>query len=169
MIPTSFLNLPVHDTSSDREKRQRAEQVRGLFGGPASTNGLGLNFSRNGAPARTSSAGTDLIDFGTMRRSEEEVRREEIARRMDRLPRKVQNLTQSHGINDIELLEVVAAVTRRSDQLSGERVQVFFSDTARALGISAQRAEFLLDQAVSKKLLRETSRSIGSGWYRSAL
>jgi hypothetical protein len=104
-----------------------------------------------------------------MTRSDAEVRRAEREERMGRLPIRVQRLATDQGVTDLELLQVVGAVVAKSDTWGGNRVQLFASDIARSLGVSTQRADALLDEAVRRGFVEAYSRSIGGGYFRPCI
>lgn len=170
MIPTDFLNLPAPSRPADREAVRRAEQAKGLFGGPASERGLGLNFrAPDKAPARTTPGGTTTMSFyNTVSRSET-AQQAEAHDRMARLPKSIQQAAQAQGIADLALLEIAGAIHRKSEVYGGERVQVFASDLAKAIGTTTQRAEQLIDEAVRRGLIERTAQAPGGGLFRSRL
>jgi hypothetical protein len=168
MIRTDFLNLPAPTRPKDREAIRRAELAKGLFGGPASSHGRVVNFNAGGpAPVKARNTTGGVMDlYQGITRSDDEVRRSEIEERMGRLPVRVQRLATDQGITDIELLQVIGAVVANSNRYGGERVQLFSSDLARALGVSTQKADALLDEAVRRGFIEACSRSIGGGYFR---
>lgn len=170
MIRTDFLNLPAATRPADREAVRRAEQAKGLFGGPASEKGLGLNFNApDKAPARTTPGGTTTMSFyDTVSRSET-AQQAEAHDRLARLPKAIQQAAQAQGLTDLPLLEIAGAIHRKSEVYGGERVQVFASDLAKATGTTTQRAEQLIDEAVRRGLIERTAQAPGGGFFRSRL
>jgi len=166
-IRTDFLNLPAVTRPADREAARKSEAAKSFLGGPASTHGRVVNFNAGGsAPAKTSGLGSTLDLYEGVSRSEEEVRRAEIEERMGRLPVRVQRLATDQGVTDLNLLQVVGAVVAKSDTWGGQKVQLFASDIGRALGVSTQKADALLDEAVRRGFIEACSRSIGGGYFR---
>lgn len=144
-------NLTRRENEADRSARRRAEAVTKMFGGPASTHGQRFDFSNPSAPAMPTSGTGSLADLYQPAFRAEIVKRDELARRMDRLPPKVQQLSQTCGL-DIDALEVVGIVVRDCAILGGQ-ARVFPADVGRALGISTQKVEAIIADAVARKLI----------------
>ena len=162
------------DASGNTERaeiaRRNAAEATKLFGGSARVKGLGLNFNApDKAPARTTPGGTTTMSFyDTVSRSET-AQQAEAHDRLARLPKAIQQAAQAQGIADLTLLEIAGAIHRKSEVMSGERVQVFASDLAKATGTTTQRAEQLIDQAVRLGLIERTAQAPGGGFFRSRL
>lgn len=170
MIRTDFLNLPMPTRQKDREASRKSEAAKGLFGGPASSHGRVVNFSAGGpAPekARNTTGGVmDLYDSGF---GNELARRDEEHDRFAKLPKAIQQAAKAQGVTDLTLLEIAGTIHRKSEVYSGERVQVFASDLAKATGTTTQRAEQLIDEAVRRGLIERTGQTPGGGFFRSRL
>lgn len=140
------------DTEADRSARRRAAATFDLFGGPAGQKGAGLDFSTKAAPAAPSSnMGGSVLDlYGSTAFKADIVQRAERDARLDRLPAAVQKLATEQGVTDLNLLEVVAAVHRKSTVMGGQKAQLFASDLGRSLNITGAKAEALMTEAAQK-------------------
>jgi hypothetical protein len=160
-------------TEAERTQRRRSEVAaqaapsrrsdpRGHF--------LNFNDTATSAPAKARNTTGGVMDcYGGVTRSDAEVRRAEREERMSRLPIRVQRLATDQGVTDLDLLHVVGAVVAKSDTWGGNRVQLFSSDLGRTLGISTQKADALLDEAVRRGFIEAYSRSIGGGYFRPCI
>jgi hypothetical protein len=158
------------DTERAQVARRHAKEAKGLFGGPASQSGLGLNFrAPDKAPARTTPGGTTTMSFYDSVSRSETAKQGETHDRLAKLPKAIQNVAQAQGVTDLALLEIAGAIHRKSEVYGGERVQVFASDMAKATGLTTQRAEQLIDEAVRRGLIERTAQAPGGGFFRSRL
>lgn len=143
-------DLTRRETEADRTARRRADAVTKMFGGTAGQSGQRLDYSKPGAPAMPTSGTGSLADLYQPAFRAEIAQRDERAARLDKLPQAVQRLSTEHGVTSIELLEVVAAVHRKSAVMGGQKAQLFASDLGRALGIPSAKADALLTEATQK-------------------
>lgn len=158
MIPVGFQNLTRRDTEADRSARRRAAAAFDLFGGPASQNGAGINFSKPSAPAMPTSGTGSLADLYQPAFRAEVAQRDERAARLDKLPQAVQRLSTEQGVTDLPMLEAVAIVSRACKTMGGQ-AQVFSSDVGRAIGVSTQRADEILREAAQRGFIEPRANS----------
>lgn len=158
MIPTDFKNLTRRDTSRDREARRRAAAAVNLFGGPAGQNGVGLNFNAMGAPAPSSDMGVSFADAYAPPWKAEQAEKDARAARLDKLPVAVAKLATEQGVTDIQLLEIVAIVERGNKIMNGP-VQAHRGDIARAIGVTADKAEALMTEAARRGFIEPRANS----------
>lgn len=150
MIKTDFLNLAPHDSAHDRQARQRAADVFHEVGTRNSRGPL-IDFGMPSAPAAKPSGMSSIMDLDTPSYRAEMAVRDERAAKMDRLPAKVQRLSQELGITDLGLLQTIGAVVAKNAVMGADaKVQLFASDLGRAVGITSQRADALLDDAARR-------------------
>jgi hypothetical protein len=157
-------------TEAEQTQRRRSEvAAQAAPSRRSDPRGHFLDFNDTAAPAPAQARNTTggVMDcYGGVTRSDAEVRRAEREERMSRLPIRVQRLATDQGVTDLDLLHVVGAVVAKSDNYGGARVQLFASDIARSLGVSTQRADALLDEAIQRGFVEAYSRSIGGGYFR---
>lgn len=143
-------NLIRRETEADRSARRRAAAAFDLFGGPASQNGAGINFSKPSAPAMPTTGTGSLADLYQPAFRSEIALRDERAARMDRLPAAVQKLATEQGVTDLPMLEAVAVISRACTTMGGNPAQCFASDIGKAIGVTTQRAEEILREAAQR-------------------
>lgn len=142
-------SLTRRETEADRSARRRAAAAFDLFGGPASQNGAGINFSKPSAPAMPTSGTGSLADLCQPAFRAEIVQRDERYARMDRLPAAVQKLA-TEGVTDLHTLEAIAVISRACATMGGNPAQCWASDIGKAIGVTTQRAEEILREAAQR-------------------
>lgn len=142
---------PARDTDQHREERRRGANAAQAFGS-RHTRGPLIDFGTSGpAAAPSSGMGGSIMDAYAPSFRAEMLERDERAAKMDRLPVKVQRLAQEQGITDLDLLTVVGAVVAKSAVMGAEaKVQLFGSDLGRAMGVTSDQAEALLNEAARR-------------------
>lgn len=144
------------DNQSSHEQRRRFAEVVDVM---AATNMSFREKSASPAAVAPPSGMSSTMDFyGSASFKADIVKREEIAQRVDRLPAPVQKLATEQGVTDLPTLEVVAAVYRACKTMGGQ-AQCFSSDLGRAAGVTTQRAEEILRDAVKRGWVEERSNS----------
>lgn len=113
-----------------------------------------LNFDdKSGSAAQSSGMNGSALDLYGPAWKTEQAQKDARAARADKLMPVVRQLARSHGL-DIEALEVLNIVYRNAKIMGGE-AQVWASDAGRTVGISTQKAEAILADAVRRGLLGE--------------
>ncbi|WP_029031017.1 hypothetical protein [Salinarimonas rosea] len=152
MIPTSFIDLPAQDTPKDREMRQRAAEATKLFGGSARVSGRGLDFSQPSAGTVRPSGMASTLDLYGEVVPHAAAQRAEAERRLDAIPADIRELSR-RGL-DLSDLEAVV-VLRRDYRAGGEQpIPVQRGALGRAIGVSADRAEAIIDRLTQAGVLR---------------
>lgn len=161
MIPYGDIrkSAPASDTPHDRASRRRAAATIDLFGGPASTHGQRLDFNTKAAPAAPSSGmGVSFADAYAPSWKAETAQRDERAARLDKLPLGVQRLATEQGVTCLPTLETVAIISRACKTMGGQ-AQCFSSDIGRAIGVSTQRADEILREAIQRGFIEPRANS----------
>lgn len=107
--------------------------------------------TKSGPSAQSSNMNGSALDLYVPSWKSEQAQMDANASRAEKLMPAVRALAQSHGL-DIEALEVLNIVARNCAILGGE-AQVWPSDAGRSVGVSTQRAEAIIADAVSRGLL----------------
>lgn len=146
MIHLTMLDTVRRDTDTDRTARRRSAAVAETFA-PAPAL---LDFSRKAAPAMPTSGTGSLADlYGSLVFKADIARRDERDAVLDKLPQPVARLSQTHGVTDLDLLRTIGIVHKASATMGGQPAQCFAGDIGRAIGVTTQRADALLSEAVS--------------------
>lgn len=142
---------PALDSQCDQEARRRAAEAAHEVGTRNSRGPL-IDFAKPGLPASKSSGmGGSALDLYAPSLRADMVMRDHRAAKMDRLPVKVQRLAQEQGITDLDFLTVIGAVVAKNAVMGADaKVQLFASDLGRAIGITSQKADALLDDAARR-------------------
>ena len=112
---------------------------------------------KSGSAAASSNMNGSALDLYAPSLKAEQAQKDASAARAEKLVPAVRALAQSHGL-DLEALEVINVVVRNTTIMGGEAT-VYASDAGRAVGISTQRAEAVIADAVRRGLLEERSGS----------
>jgi hypothetical protein len=135
-------NSPV-----DYEARHRAAKAQDLF----RENPHRIDFAKANGPAAKIATGSVMDLYADA--PGEAGQRAEIARRMDALPIEVAALPKKHAGLALDHLEALAAI-RRSYELRGEQpVPVIRGDLARAINVTAERAEAIIRDLEARTLI----------------
>lgn len=152
-------NIHRRETEEDRTARRRAAATATTFGN-RNQSGPRIDFNAKGAPAASSGMGVSFADaYGSTAFKADIVRRDERDAVVDRLPAVVAKLVQTHGVTDIQLLQVVGAVHRKSTVMGHQAVQVFPDEIGREIGATRERAEALMEEAVRRGFVASLPRS----------
>ncbi len=152
-------NLTRRETEADRTARRRADAVTKMFGGAAGQSGQRLDFSKPSAPAMPTSGTGSLADLYQPAFRAEVAQREERTARLDKLPQAVQRLATEQGVTDLHMLEAVAIIFRASKALGGNPAQCWASDIGRTIGVTTQRADEILREAVQRGFIELRANS----------
>jgi hypothetical protein len=142
---------PAIDNCQHQEERRRAASAAEAFGS-RNARGPMIDFGASGpAAAPSSGMGGSIMDAYAPSFRAEMLKRDERAAKVDRLPVKVQRLAQEQGITDLDLLTVVGAVVAKNSVMGAEaKVQIFGSDLGRAMGVTSDQADALLNEAARR-------------------
>ena len=112
---------------------------------------------KSGSAAQSSGMNGSALDLYAPSWKADQAKKDDNAARAEKLMPAVRALAQSHGL-DLEALEVINSVVRNATIMGGEAT-VYASAAGRAVGISTQRAEAAIPDAVRCGLLEERSGS----------
>lgn len=144
------------DTGEDRRARKAAPVAPANAFADRNARPL-IGFSDKSGSAAQSSGMASTLDLYAPSWKADQAQKDANASRADKLLPAVRALAQSHGL-DLEALEVINIVHRNAKIMGGE-AQVWASDAGQAVGISTQRTEAILADAVRRGLLEERSGS----------